>query len=263
MLDLSFFRNRSFSVGTAAVSVAFFALLGGIFALTQYLQFAHGYSAIAAGALMSPIALGLMMGAGSSSHAVHRLGTSRVVAVGLSGLAVMLALTAFFEPNTSALALVAWFFGLALAMGWIMAPATEAVVGAVPAAKSGVASATNTVARMVSGALGVAVLGSLVSSLYANDVEGSLAGLPPDARGAAEDSIGAANAIAAQLPPDAASGVLATSGEAFSQAMGVGLLVAAVLAGGAAVVVARFLPSGEPLAVETEVAEPVVLDRAA
>jgi EmrB/QacA subfamily drug resistance transporter len=263
MLDLSFFRNRSFSVGTAAVSVAFFALLGGIFALTQYLQFAHGYSAIAAGALMSPIALGLMMGAGSSSHAVHRLGTSRVVAVGLSGLAVMLALTAFFEPNTSALALIAWFFGLALAMGWIMAPATEVVVGAVPAAKSGVASATNTVARMVSGALGVAVLGSLVSSLYANDVEGSLAGLPPDARAAAEDSIGAANAIAAQLPPDAASGVLATSGEAFSQAMGVGLLVAAVLAGVAAVVVARFLPSREPLAVETEVAEPVVLDRAA
>ena len=263
MLDLSFFRNRSFSVGTAAVSVAFFALLGGIFALTQYLQFAHGYSAIAAGALMSPIALGLMMGAGSSSHAVRRLGASRVVAAGLSGLAVMLALTAFFEPNTSALALVAWFFGLALAMGWIMAPATEAVVGAVPAAKSGVASATNTVARMVSGALGVAVLGSLVSSLYANDVEGSLAGLPPNAQAAAEDSIGAANAIAAQLPPDAASGVLATTGDAFSQAMGVGLLIAAVLAGLAAVVVARFLPARESIAVEPEVAESVVLDRAA
>jgi EmrB/QacA subfamily drug resistance transporter len=262
MLNLSFFRNRSFSVGTAAVSVAFFALLGGIFALTQYLQFAHGYSAIAAGALMSPIALGLMMGAGSSSHAVPRLGTARVVAVGLSGLAIMLALTTFFEPNTSGLALVAWFFGLALAMGWIMAPATEAVVGAVPAAKSGVASATNTVARMVSGALGVAVLGSLVSSLYANDVEGSLPALPPDAQAAAEDSIGAANAVAAQLPPDAASGVLATTGDAFSHAMGVGLLVAAALAGLAAVVVARFLPARE-LAVETEVAETVVLDRAA
>ena len=263
MLDLSFFRNRSFSVGTAAVSVAFFALLGGIFALTQYLQFAHGYSAIAAGALMSPIALGLMMGAGSSSHAVRRLGTPRVVAVGLSGLAVMLALTTFFEPTTGELALVAWFFGLALAMGWIMAPATEAVVGAVAVAKSGVASATNTVARMVSGALGVAVVGSLISSLYASDVEGSLRGLPPEAQAAAEDSIGAANAVAAQLPPDVASGVLATTGDAFSQAMGVGLVVAATFAGLAAVVVARFLPAREPVAVETEVAESVVLDRAA
>src|SRR3954462_1752106 len=72
MLDLGFFRSAGFSVGTAAVSVAFFALLGAIFALTQYLQFVHGYTAIEAGAIMSPIALGLMMGAGSPSRAAPR-----------------------------------------------------------------------------------------------------------------------------------------------------------------------------------------------
>ena len=258
MLDLGFFRNARFSVGTAAVSVAFFALLGGIFALTQYLQFAHGYSAIKAGAVMSPIALGLMMGAGSSSKAVHRLGTSRVVAAGLTGLALLLALTTLWEPNTGALALAAWFFGLALAMGWVMAPATEAVVGAVPAAKSGVASATNTVARMVSGALGVAVIGSLVSSLYSNDLEGSLGALPPQAQAAAEDSIGGANAIAAQLPPEAASGLLAATGEAFTQAMGFGLLLAAAFAATAAVIVLRFLPAREHVAAEAELSKPTV-----
>ncbi|HSL64857.1 MAG TPA: MFS transporter [Gaiellaceae bacterium] len=255
MLDLGFFRNASFSVGTAAVSVAFFALLGAIFALTQYLQFAHGYSAIEAGAVMSPMALGLMIGAGSSTKAVRRLGTSRVVAAGLGGLALLLAVTTFWEPETGSLTLVAWFFGLTLAMGWVMAPATEAVVGAVPAAKSGVASATNTVARMVSAALGVAVVGSLVSSLYSRDVEGTLAGLPPEAQAAAEDSVGAANAIAAQLPPDAAAGVLATTGDAFTHAMGVGLLVAAVLAAVTAGVVGRFLPSREHDAAEAEAAE--------
>ena len=74
MLDLGFFRNARFSVGTLAVSVAFFSLLGGIFALTQYLQFAHGYSAIEAGAVMTPLALGLIMGAGSSAKAVERIG---------------------------------------------------------------------------------------------------------------------------------------------------------------------------------------------
>jgi MFS transporter, DHA2 family, multidrug resistance protein len=253
MLDLGFFRSARFSVGTAAVSVAFFSLLGGIFALTQYLQFAHGYSAIEAGAVMSPMALGLMIGAGSSSKAVGRLGTSRVVAAGLMGVAVLLALTAIWDPTTGAAVLATWFFGLTLAMGWVMAPATDAVIGAVPAAKSGVASATNTVARMVSGALGVAVIGSLVSSLYANDVEGSLAGLPPEAQAGAEDSIGAASAIAAQLPPDAVSGLLATTGDAFTGAMGVGMLVASGLAAVAAVVVVRFLPARDP--VETEVAE--------
>src|SRR5262245_53837442 len=247
MLDLGFFRNARFSVGTAAVSVAFFALLGGIFALTQYLQFAHGYSAIEAGALMSPMALGLMIGAGSSSKAVKRLGRSRVVAAGLTGLALFLGLTTFWDPQTGTFTLAAWFFGLTLAMGWVMAPATEAVVGAVPAAKSGVASATNTVARMVSGALGVAIIGSLVSSLYSHDIDGSLGALPPHAQAAAEDSIGAASAIAAQLPPDAAAGLLAAAGDAFTQAMGIGLLIAAALAAATAVVVARFLPAREPV----------------
>lgn len=255
MLDLGFFRSARFSVSTAAVSVAFFALLGAIFALTQYLQFAHGFSAIEAGAVMSPMALGLMMGAGSSSKAVKRLGTSKVVAAGLAGLAIVLALTTLWEPDTGTLTVVAWFFGLTLAMGWIMAPATEAVVGAVPAAKSGVASATNTVARMVSGALGVAVVGSLVNSLYANDVEGSLGGLPAQAQAGAEDSVGAASAIAAQLPPEAASGLLATTGDAFTQAMGTGLLVAAALAAVTAVLVARFLPDREPVVAELEATE--------
>jgi Na+/melibiose symporter-like transporter len=202
---------------------------------------------------MSPIALGLMIGAGSSSKAVKRLGTSRVVAAGLIGLAVLLALTTFWESDTGTLGLVIWFFGLALSMGWVMAPATEAVVGAVPAAKSGVASATNTVARMVSGALGVAVIGSLISSLYASEVEGSLSGLPADAEARAEESVGAATGIAAQLPTDAGDELLAATGDAFTQAMGTGLLVAAALAAVTAVVVVRFLPGREPTAETADV----------
>jgi DHA2 family multidrug resistance protein-like MFS transporter len=98
----------------------------------------------------------------------------------------------------------------------------------------------------------VAVIGSLISSLYASDVEGSLGGLPTEAQAGAESSIGAATAIAAQLPPDVASGLLTTTGEAFTQAMGVGMLIAAALAGTAAVVVARFLPAREPVAAETD-----------
>jgi EmrB/QacA subfamily drug resistance transporter len=241
MLDLGFFRNARFSVGTVAVSVAFFSLLGGIFALTQYLQFAHGYSAVEAGAVMSPLALGLIMGAGSSSRAVARIGIAPVVATGLTGLALVLATTLLWDADTSLLALLPWVFFLALSMGWVMAPASEAVVSAVPAAKSGVASAMNTVARMVSGALGVAVVGSLVNSLYANDVEPALSGLPAPAREAAAESIGAASAIAAELPPEAGSSLTASAGDAFVDAMATGLVVAAALSAAAAVIVARAL----------------------
>jgi len=122
-----------------------------------------------------------------------------------------------------------------------MAPATEAVVSAVPAAKSGVASAMNTVARMVSGALGVAVVGSFVNSLYANDVAPALSDLPAPAREAAGESIGAANAIAGQLPPEAGSTLLASASDAFVDAMATGLMVAAALSAAAAVLVARVL----------------------
>ena len=243
MLDLGFFRSASFSVGTAAVSIAFFALLGGIFALTQYLQFAHGYSAIEAGAIMSPMALGLVMGAGSSSKAVERLGTAPVVATGLTGVGLLLASTALWDPSTSAVVLLVWFFLLALSMGWTMAPATDAVVGAVPAARSGVASAMNTVARMVSGALGVAVIGSLVNSIYQNDLDASATQLPPAAREAAGESIGAASAVAGHLPPDAGASLLTSAADAFTGAMGVGMVVAGALSIAGAVLVARVLPS--------------------
>jgi len=247
MVDLDFFRNRRFSVGTAAVSITFFAMLGGIFAITQYLQFAHGYSAIQAGALMTPMAVGLMVGAGSSHKAVARLGTARVVATGMTGVAAALALTTLWTPHTGAGWLIAWFFGLALAMGWVMAPATDAVVGAVPAAKAGIASATNTVARMVAGALGVAIVGSLVSSLYSDDLRGSLRSAPSGAT----DSIGAASVVAHQLPPRAGSALLATAANSFSGAMGSGLLVAAGLSavGGALVLAFLRRPAGRPLRV--------------
>jgi hypothetical protein len=243
MLNLDFFRHPGFSVGTAAVSVAFFVLLGGIFALTQYLQLAHGYSAIEAGAVMSPMALGLMIGAGSSSKASQRLGKARVVAAGLAGLAILFSLTALFTPTSSTLALLGWFFAVALSMGWVMAPATDAVVGAVPAAKSGVASATNTVARMVSGALGVAVLGSLIGSLYRHDVTSSLTAVPVGMQARAEESVGAAAAVAAQLPPPAASELVATTTDAYTHAMGLALVVAAALAAAMFVIVLRFLPA--------------------
>jgi hypothetical protein len=112
------------------------------------------------------------------------------------------------------------------------------------------------------------VIGSLITSLYSNDVEGSLVGVPADAQARAEDSVGAANAIAAHLPPEAASGLLATTGEAFTQAMGTGLLVAAALAAVTAVVVARFLPGREPVAADVHIggleAQPLAhTDRAA
>ena len=243
MLNLSFFRNPRFSVASAAISIAFFSLFGSIFALTQYLQDAKGYSALQAGAAMVPLALGLVMGAGSSIKLVARLGTTRVVMAGLAGLGALLATTLLWTPEMSYWPLGLWFWGLALSIGWIMGPATDSVMGAVPEEKSGVASAMNDIARQVAGALGVAVIGSLVGSLYAARVEDATDGLPAAQAAAASDSVGAAVAIADRLPDGAgtALGHAATNG--YTDALGLGLLVAAAVALAGAAVVSRLLPA--------------------
>jgi EmrB/QacA subfamily drug resistance transporter len=243
MLDLSFFRNPRFSVASAGISIAFFSLFGAIFALTQFMQYAKGYSALEAGAAMIPLAFGLVLGAGSSVKLNERLGTSKVVAAGLLGLSALLATSLVWDPAMAYLPLGFWFFGVALAMGWIMGPATDSVMGAVPEEKSGVASAMNDVTRQVAGALGTAVIGSLIASLYGSRVADSTAALPEEARVAAEDSIGQANAIAAQLPPADGARLADAAADAFTQALGIGFTVAAAAALVAVVIVRAWLPA--------------------
>ncbi len=76
MLNMSFFRNRNFSIPSLAIGIQFFALFGSIFAMTQYLQYAHDYTALEAGAVMVPLALGLIAGARSGSKIAAHEGTS-------------------------------------------------------------------------------------------------------------------------------------------------------------------------------------------
>jgi MFS family permease len=139
-----------------------------------------------------------------------------------------------------------WFFLLALFMGWIMGPATGSVMSAVPEEKSGVASAMNDVTRQVAGALGTAVIGSLITSLYASRVEDSAASLPEAAQVATEDSVGGAQAVAANLPIAEGARVAESASAAFTDALGIGFAVAAACAVAAARMVKRRLPDDRP-----------------
>ena len=131
---------------------------------------------------------------------------------------------------------------LPLGMGNVMAPGTEAVMSAVPAAKAGVGSAMNDVNRQVAGALGVAVIGSVPSSAYSSNVESATAGLLPSAADAATDSIGVAVGVAAHLPAGAGDALTLAAGGAFTDALGVALLIGSGVLLVAAVLVERHLP---------------------
>jgi len=147
-----------------------------------------------------------------------------------------------------------WFFGLSLALGWVAGPATDSVMGAVPEEKSGVASAMNDVTRQVAGALGTAVIGSLITSLYSSNVADSITGVPA----AAGDSIGQANAVAAQLPVDEGARLMESAADAFTSALGSGFVIAGAVAVVGAVIAKLWLPARhqavEPVAVPMTVA---------
>jgi MFS transporter, DHA2 family, multidrug resistance protein len=242
MLNLSFFRNPRFSIASMGIGIQSFVLFGAIFATTQFLQDAHGYSALQAGAIMTPLALGLVMGAGSSVKIVAHVGTTRVVTAGMAGMAALLSTALFWTPDMAPWLMCLWFFGAAVCMGWIMAPSTASVMGAVPAEKSGVASAMNDVTRQVGGSLGTAVIGSLISTVYASHIHDHVSTLPDASRAAAEDSVGQANAVAAALSGTDASSLVDAAAHAFTDALGIGFAVGAACALVGAFAVKRWLP---------------------
>ena len=155
----------------------------------------------------------------------------------------MLATTLLWTSDMPYWPIGLWFFGVALSMGCIMGPATHSVMGAVPKEKAGVASAMNDVTRQVGGALGTAVIGSLVASFYGSRVADAASGLPSGTQDAVKDSLGGADAVAAQLPADQGSSLAHSAASAFTDALGLGLCAASVAAFVAAVVVIRRLPA--------------------
>lgn len=243
MLQTEFFRRPRFSAGAAAIATVFFALFGAIFLLTQHLQFALGYSALDAGIRITPIAT-LVLAAPSAARLAERIGAKLVVATGMTIVATSLGwlstvgLADGYTPVGWSLAI------LGIGMGMTMAPATDAVMGALPLSKAGVGSAMNDTTRQVGGAVGVAVLGSILSSSYTTAIDPALTELPGPAATAASDSVGAALQIAKQAGP-AGEQLAQAAREAFVVAMGDGMLVAAGMALFGALLTLVFLPSWE------------------
>ncbi len=243
MLNLAYFANPRFSAGAGAISIAFFSLFGLVFLLTQYLQFVQGYTALEAGIRTAPVALGLMLGAGLSPRIVERIGTAKVVATGLAILAVSMGIYATFDVTTSYVIVGLNIVLMAVGMGTVMAPSTDAVMGAVPTAKAGVASATNDVTRQVAGAVGVAVIGSVLNSTYTSNLADATAQLPPEAAAAASNSIGAALQVASSLPGDLGQALVDAARQGFVDAASTAILITVGLAAIGAVIVGWFMPA--------------------
>lgn len=196
MLPLSFFRDRRFSIGSGVITVAFFVMFGFFFLATQYLQFGRGYSPLEAGLALLPLPIMFVALSPRSAALAERFGATRVMAIGLAIVAAGFAALSVLTPDTPYLVLAATFAVLGAGMSVTAAPATGEIMSAVPLSKAGVGSAVNDTTRELGGALGIAILGSIANSAYRAGIDLSSLGLAAGPRSEAEDSVGAAVAVA-------------------------------------------------------------------
>jgi DHA2 family multidrug resistance protein-like MFS transporter len=234
MLPLDLFRDRRFSTSSAAITAAFFVMFGFFFLMTQYLQFARGYSPLEAGLASLPLALTFVAVSPRSAALAERYGAHRVMAVGLAIVALGFAVLTTLSTDTPYVVIAAAFVILGAGMSITAAPATGEIMASVPLSKAGVGSAVNDTTRELGGALGIALLGSVASSAYRSSVDFSGLGLPDGAAHAAGESIGAASAVARTLPDGGLVVTRAASAftDAFNVANGVAVAIAVAAAAG-------------------------------
>jgi Na+/melibiose symporter-like transporter len=224
-------------------------MFGMTFLITQYFQFVLGYSPLETGLRFLPWAAVIMIGSPLSSKLVDRFGTKVVVTSGLSlatlGLLSLSTLTvdSHYWPDVILRMMV-----MAAGMSLTMAPATESIMSSLPLGKAGVGSAVNDTTRQVGGAMGVAIIGSVLSSIYASKMGDFLTANPIKGANAAgiKESLGAALGAAknlAQSAPDLAASLAHAANSAFVDGMQVGIRVAAVATLVGAIVAFLWLPA--------------------
>lgn len=243
-LDLRLVSDRRVAGATSAVTLAFFVNFGVPFFLIFYLQSVLGVSPLMTGLAILPLALALAVFSPRSAALSAKFGPKNVLVGGLSLLAVGVAIFALLDQNSPLWPVFVADFLVGLAMANVMPPATTTIMSAVPRERAGVGSALTNMGRSIGGAIGIAVLGSLLTVVYRNGVEPALSVLPSQSRAAAGDSIEATKAAAAGLGGTQGADLFAAGADAFSVAMRATALAAAGAAVLAAIVVLVVVPLG-------------------
>ncbi|MER7193664.1 MFS transporter [Streptomyces flaveolus] len=244
-IDVTYFRNKVFSAAIAAIALVFFALMGVTFFSVFYTQSVLGFSPLETGLLMLPLAASQLIFAPRARLLVDRFGNRATTTAGMMLIAAMLAAFATLDADTPVWLLEVYFFLMGTGMAHIMTPTSVVIMQALPREKAGSASALSNTFRQVGGALGIAVLGSVLSTAYRNGIEGDLGHVPAGLRHTAGESIEATLGVAEKLGPRGKA-LVGPAHDAFLHAMHVTALWGAGVAVLGAVVVAVYLPGRTP-----------------
>lgn len=251
--DVALFKNRGYAISLTAVSLPFFALSGVTFTIPFYLQVLRGYDTLTAGLCFLPFAVGQLLAAPRSARMVDRFGYRVVMTVGLVCVTLASAALALLRIDTPIWMVLVVFFIFGLGMGSVIAPASTVMQNVLPLIRAGAGSAVQNTVRQVCGALGIAVIGTVLATQYASNLETSLAQapipLPQDAVDAASQSVVATVAVLSAAPglPDSLRAQLeAGAFEAFLNASHLTSALSAVVVLIAALVVGFALPKITP-----------------
>ena len=196
MLDVRLFRIPAFGTSALTLTLVFFSLMGMFFSMSQLMQLVWGFSPLEAAVRMLPVSVVMVLVAPRSALLVERFGKRRVVVSGMSLMALGVLIMTFVGVSSSYLVLLAGISIMAAGIALAMSPTTDLLMSAVPREKAGMGSAMNDTTRELGASLGVAVFGSLLASRYAHQLADHVAGLPAQAREAAEGSLGGALSVA-------------------------------------------------------------------
>lgn len=232
MLPLAFFRNMSFTGANMALTLVSFAMFGIMFFVSQYFQSVQGYEPLQAGVRLLPMAGMSFVAAVASARIALRIGTKATIALGiLIAAAGLFYLFGIARVETTYGMIVIGMCGTSLGMGLTMSPATNSVMGSLPVDKAGIGSAMNDTTRMLGGALGIAVLGTIVNGIYVDRIQSLEGVLPADAFQAVRSGIQLAHRLAEQMAEAGQPQLAATIVEASNQAFVSGM-VRAMMVGG-------------------------------
>jgi Na+/melibiose symporter-like transporter len=247
--DDSLFRNRGYAVSLAAATMGFFALSGITFTLPFYLQILRGYSVLTAGLCFVPFAVGQLIAAPRSAYTVQRFGYRAVMTTGLCLVALSLVGMLTLRMDTPLWVLLGIFFLFGLGMGNVIAPASTVMQNVLPLERAGAGSAVQNTVRQVGGALGIAIIGTVLANSYASRLAPMLSGspLPSQAQETASESVVATvgvlnSAVEQGMPAETASSLQANAFEAFLGASHVTMIISLTIVVIGALLVAFLLP---------------------
>jgi EmrB/QacA subfamily drug resistance transporter len=243
MVDLRVFRNARFSAASFSVTMIFLALFGWLFLFTQQLQFVLGYSTLQAGVRALPFAFTIGVVSQPAARLAAKVGTKAVVTAGLAMMAVGFMLMASSTVHTGYEFLLVASVIIAAGMGLAMAPATESIMGSLPPSQAGVGSAVNDTTRSLGGALGVAIMGSVASSVFISRLQPALAHVPAQVAAQAKGSVGAAVTVGTHAPAPVGQSLVDAARQAFVTGSDHAMLVAVAAALIGSAIAARFLPA--------------------